>query len=87
MPIYPFVRARKAIIRLLIEPRGYHSRGFWGTRDALFAVFAVPGAAGAIVVGSWWWFAFCLVFGAFEAREAYLKHKAGNWPGGLKGHS
>ena len=34
----------------------------------------------ALAANSWWGFIFCLLFGIFETREAYLKYRVGNWP-------
>ena len=44
------------------------------------AVIAFIGISGALAANSWWGFIFCLLFGIFETREAYLKRVVGNWP-------
>ena len=66
--------------RFLLRPSRRHREGFSGTRDAMAAVIAFIGISGALAANSWWGFIFCLLFGIFETREAYLKRVVGNWP-------
>ena len=65
----------------LSQPSKRHQsgQGIWGTSDLRASVIGF--AAGILAAYAGYWESiFGFLFGAFCAREAYLRRKAGNWP-------